>query len=129
MSKQLFEMVPQVLRVDTVGIVPAAADLSESGDDQHNANGYFDNICDNKIFLRNEATAEPNDLGGCGRLPQGDAPGAELAPPGARWTSQLDPSHPLSEASHCDGIARLPRNAPTAAPADPQKIAGTSKNR
>jgi hypothetical protein len=51
-------------------------------------------VCDDDSILRNEATAAPDDLGGWGRLPQGDAPGAEATAPGARWTSQLDPSHP-----------------------------------
>ncbi len=79
----------------------------------------WESACDDESILRNEATAEPNDLGGCGRLPQGDAPGAELAPPGARWTSQLDPSHPALVTDRDVELQPFPQHEPTAAQDDP----------
>jgi hypothetical protein len=81
-----------------------------------------ESACDDHSILRNEATDEPDDLGGWGRLPKGDAPGAVAAAPGSRWTSQRDPSHPLSEASRCDDLARFQRNEHTLAPHDPRDL-------
>ncbi len=99
---------PVAVRSDANGKLPSVSLVSES-------------VCDDESILRNEATDEPDDLGGWGRHPQGDAPAAAAAAPGARWTGQLDPSHPLSEASQRDDLAQMPRNAPTAALEDPRK--------
>jgi hypothetical protein len=99
---------PVAVRSDANGKLPSVSLVSES-------------VCDDESILRNEATDEPDDLGGWGRHPQGDAPAAEAAAPGARWTGLLDPSHPLSEASQCDDFAHMPRNAPTAALEDLRK--------
>jgi hypothetical protein len=61
---------PAAAQSDTDGELPSVSLVSES-------------FCDDDSILRNEATTEPDDLGRWGRLPQGDAPGSELAPPGA----------------------------------------------
>jgi hypothetical protein len=76
-----------------------------------------ESVCDDESILRNEAPAEPDDLGGWGRLPQGDAPGAEAAAPGARWTSQLDPSHPALVPDQGVDRQPSPQHETTAAPA------------
>ena len=56
------------------------------------ANDCPKSVCEDESILRNEATATPHDLCGCGRHPQGDASGPRSA--GGLLDSQLDPGHP-----------------------------------
>jgi hypothetical protein len=88
-----------------------------------------ESVCDDDLILRNEATTELDDLGGRGRLPQGDAPGAEAAAPGDRWTSQLDPSHLALVTDQGVGLQPSPQDEPTAAPHVPptQEIEDSSR--
>jgi hypothetical protein len=79
-------------------------------------------ICDDDFILRNEAIAAPDDSGSRGWLPQADAPTSEDSAPAAHWTSQLDPSHPASDASQADRFEPSLQNESAAAPVEPARI-------
>jgi hypothetical protein len=97
---------------------PAAAQSDADGE-LPSVNLVSESTCDDNSILRNEPNHEPDTLGGRGRLPQGDSPGAELAPPGARWTSQLDPSHPALVTGQGVDLQPSLQHETTVAPNDP----------
>jgi hypothetical protein len=92
-----------------VGLLSSAAGRSDAGGESSSLNLFPLIVCDNDAFLRNEAMGAPDvPISGWGRHPEGNAPTSEVAAPGARWPSQLDPSHP----SHVGGPGVEPK--PTA---------------
>jgi hypothetical protein len=107
-----------VLESTNTSTTPAAVQ-SKANAELPSVSLVWEPVCDDDSIFRNEATAEPNDLGGCGRLPQGGAHGAELAPPGARRTSQLDPSHPALVTGQGVDLQPSPQHEPTAAQDEP----------
>jgi hypothetical protein len=98
---------------------PPAAAQSDNNAELPSVSLVPESVCDDNMILRNEATAEPDDQGGWRRLPQGDAPGADATAPGARWTSQLDPSHPALATDQGVDLQPSPQHETTAAPDDP----------
>jgi hypothetical protein len=80
------------------------------------------NLCDYSAILRNEPIAAPDDPGGGARNAAEGAPGSEAHAPGARWTSQLDPSHPPLVAGHGADVQPSPQTETSAAPNEPARI-------
>jgi hypothetical protein len=68
------------------------------------------------LILRNEAKSAPADPVGGTRHAEDDATKSHAAEPRARWSSQLDPSHPSSDASQCDDRASFQENQANDAP-------------
>jgi hypothetical protein len=75
-------------------------------------------VCGNYLILRNEATAELDDLAARDLASVGNASRSHGDAPGARWPEQLSPSHPPSDATQGENRALSQRLEPTAAPAE-----------
>jgi hypothetical protein len=86
------------------------------------------NICNDGAILRNEPIAAPDDSGGRARNAEEDAPGSEAAAPGARWTSQLDPSHPPLVTGYGADLQPSEQTETSAAPDEPTRIDQAERN-
>ena len=78
--------------------------------------------CGDDFILRNEAIIAADDQAGCGRRPDGNAPGSEAAASGACVPSQPNPIEPPSDASQCDDLAQSQRNHANDRPEERQNL-------